>query len=210
MRMTRRVSCCSPPEVKYTFQKVSRSTYHRPLTSATLVAADYNMLTNFPPQSTTAAQTDLTRIGDTIMWKNLYLRYTLENETSTASMFSRVIIFAMDGFYTGSTAITNFWQNDTGNQVLFGLVNREVVRNVYYDKVHVINSQTVNTRSVLNPLKINLSPKNKRVVFAGGNQSPRDNSQILHMAVINYLPGVVTEGASGFLNASMHFYFTDS
>lgn len=195
------------PEVKYIRQDHSTDVAHRTGSSTTLGVSDYLLLFNYPSQGTSDTQ----RIGDSIKVKNIWIRFQLENVTNTNANSVRIIIFTLASGTPptpGTTSIASFWQTASTKQAILGTVNREVVQMVWYDKVHTILSQTLNTRTPTRVQNINIHLKKlSEVTFAGGGTAPRNMQQNFYVAFLAHNPGATIDGITGYMNLATTLYY---
>lgn len=177
-----------------------------------LAVADVKTLINFPAQGTT----DVTRIGDTIMAKKLYVRlflYQTDTQAQNASAV-RIIIFNLRTDLP-TTDIGAFWQSAIGPNSINGVVNREVVNKVFYDKV-VIFQPNVSGTSVGVSKGVYLKPKNINIsmrwpiVFAAGSQLPKDPRNKIFIHVTGFSDPPAAGVLLGQYSFNSNFYFTDS
>lgn len=197
------------PEVKYaTTDWRGQGVRHRLTATADLLVGDFQRIISFPAQGTT----DITRIGDTIMGKKLYVRLTIYQnaaaDSTTASIF-RVIVFNMKVTTATNVALNAFWQTSYPAQAINSIVNREVVNKVFYDKQHYLQSNTSGQSACLKTILININMR-WPIVFPGGTQIPKDPRNNIFIAVV----GFKTEGVDAALMAqwdvTSNFYFTDA
>jgi len=192
-------------EVKYTSMYQLDQIANRKVGSSTLSVSDYYGLITFPSQGTT----DVSRIGDTIMGRKLWVRFTVENVAANNSSCIRVIIFNSKNTALGGS-IADFWQASDDNPAITGVVNREVVNKVFYDKVITLNSTIASTRTVFKPINVNIAMR-WPIIFSNGGIVPKDPRNRIFMAALVYLPGATADNASqAFLNVRSNFYFTDA
>lgn len=195
------------PEVKYTRQDHSTDVAGRTTSTTSLGPSDYLLLFAYPSQGTT----DNTRIGDSIKIKNIWIRFQLENVTNVNANSIRIIIFTLSNGAPptpGTTTIASFWQVASGKQAILGTVNREVVHNVWYDKVHTILSQTLNTRTPTKMVNINIRLKKlSQVTFASGSADPKNITQRFYIAFLAHQPGASSDSLSGYMNLTTTMYY---
>lgn len=197
------------PEVKYApiFQAGQQITCQSAATS-TLLAANWVKAIDFPAQGTS----DITRIGDTIMGKKLYLRislFTSAAQLSTTNLY-RILVFNLKTFQTAATDIPGFWQNTCNRTALNAIVNREVVNKVFYDKQFVIKAPFSGGYCGLNKA-INLNINMRwPVIFPGGLTVPKDPRNIIYIGVAGFNYTAAENAALGFMDFKSNFYYTDS
>lgn len=171
-----------------------------------LDVSEVKLMTSFPAQGTT----DSSRIGDTIMGRKVYIRmfvYQPDARADNACMF-RIIIFNLK-FDLPTTNIANFWQVAIGPNSMTGLVNREVVNKVFYDKVVEIQPQINAKASYKKPRNINISMR-WPVIFSGGSTTPKDPRNRIYMHVCGYSATPVAGAILGAYCYSSNFYYTDA
>lgn len=193
------------PEVKYTSSTVSStdtSVYNRNADEQLLSLSDHFALFTYPLQGTT----DNTRIGDSLNPLKIYVRIMIRNATAvTAPAFMRVMIFTIDSAYNSST-INTFWQVTTPRNAYANVINLELVRKVYYDKVFPMN-MNYGTAPMSKFKKINIKLR-KPVVFSAGSTTAKNASDNFRIAVVGYSLGALNE-VVGYYNFQTRFYFTD-
>lgn len=171
-----------------------------------LDVTDIKSLITFPGQGTT----DSGRIGDTILGKKLYIRmfvYQPDARAGNACMI-RIIVFNLK-FDLPSNNIANFWQVAIGPNSMNGVVNREVVNKVFYDKVVVFQPQITDKAVYNKPKNINISMR-WPIVFSAGSTTPKDPRNRIYMHVCGYSDTPVAAAILGLYSFSNNFYYTDS
>lgn len=192
------------PEVKYTILSTTSplGIAVRYISSSSLSSSDYRTLFEFPAQGTSDTQ----RLGDTITPVKLWVRIVVNSISNVDSCVVRVIIFTMNQVV--SSTISNFFQASTINPAILGVVNREIVNKVYYDKMITLNRSDANNQ-LAKPRNINIKLR-KPIVFYNGSQTPRDPKNIFYIGYMMYIPTATTDSADkGFMNVHTNFYFTD-
>lgn len=196
------------PEVKYVATQMQLATNingcYNSTASANLATSFFSKATYFPSQGTT----DTTRIGDTIHPIKLWITTTFWNSPSYGNLLARIIVFSMNADYT-STAISAFWQSAINSPVCTGVVNREVVRKVYFDKQYVIKANYTSSAVYRKNININIRMK-KPIVFAGGQTTPKDPSNNLYIAYLFEDMENSTTVTVARVTTSSNFYYVDN
>lgn len=196
------------PEVKYTVRTTTfAGVWFRDANTSTLNSADYSELNSFPAAGTSDNQ----RIGDTILGKKLYIRMAFTSRTDSA--FVRVIIFNMRVVQSSTNAIAGFWQTEVGRPTVYGIINREIVNKVFYDKVKPFqNNLTTTTAASPRCLffkNLNISMK-WPVIFKSGTSDPKDPRNQLFIACIMSSPtGSADTISMGRLDVTCNMYYSD-
>lgn len=196
------------PEVKYVATMMQDQTNipgaYNSTASANLTSSYYGKATYFPAQGTT----DVTRIGDTIHPIKCWIYTTFWNNPTYSSIIVRIIIFSMNYDPSGAT-ISAFWQSAIKNPCITGVVNREVVRKVYFDKQYTIRANISSQAVLRKTVNINIRMK-KPIVFAGGQTTPKDPANNLFIA---YIPEELETNATATLmrvTTASNFYYVDN
>lgn len=196
------------PEVKFTSRTVTQpDVIFRDAVHTDLKVGDYIELNNFPTQGTS----DNTRIGDTIVGKKLYIRMAFTTRTDSA--FVRIIIFNMKKVISSSSDISAFWQASVSRPTIYGVINREVVNKVFYDKVKPFQNNFTTTLAAaprcLFFKNLNISMK-WPIIFSSGGTTPKDPRNQLFIACIMSSPTGSADGTNaGRLEVCTNFYFSD-
>lgn len=195
------------PEVKFTNKSQNfPDVVARDSNYTAMKTGDYIDLITFPSQ----AQTDTGRIGDTILGKKCYIRLGLT--TRIDSGYVRIIIFNMKREINTANDLDNFWQFNIGRQTIYGVVNREIVNKVFYDKVKTWQSNIANGNRALSFKQVNISMK-WPIIFAGGGIVPKDPRNTLFIACIGCTPVGTADTTPttkiARLDVACNFYFTD-
>lgn len=196
------------PEVKYTVRTTTLAdVWFRDATTSTLNSQDYSELNSFP----SAGTSDNQRIGDTVLGKKLYIRIAFTSRCDSA--FVRIIIFNMKSVQSSTNAIAGFWQTSVGRPAVYGIVNREIVNKVFYDKVKPFqNNLTTTTQASPRCLlfkNLNISMK-WPIIFKSGTSDPKDPRNQLFIACILASPTGSTDVISmGRLDVKCNMYYSD-
>jgi len=196
------------PEVKYKDLSTSIAIFNKKAATGNLSGSSWVKIINFPDQGTT----DLTRIGDTIMGKKLYARFTIWGSTVNGANSSlvRIIIFNVKATpLVAGNAVNGFFQQAVDRPAFNGIVNREIVNKVFYDKQHRVVPPYASDEYSFKTSNINISMR-WPIIFAGGSVIPKDSRNTLYVAAIGYSNNRVEDLSLGNLDVSTNFYFTDS
>jgi len=196
------------PEVKYKTYLTTGNFRTLVSSSSDLSNSDYFLFGAYPSQGTT----DGTRIGDTINPIKYWIRITFHNSIFSPVITSyqiRIIIFSMPVVVTTTGPITNFWQTTTQLPVTQGVVDREVVHKVYYDKKFVINQNFTDHVVMRKPLSIKIRLKNP-IVFNAGGTTPKQPRDVLYYSIFAYDTVSTTNSATGKFQFASSFYYTDA
>lgn len=164
-------------------------------------------LINHPPQGTT----DNNRIGDTIMGKKLYCRFTIycNDAQLTKTTLIRVIFFNSKEALAPGVDIPGFFQVSWGRPTINGIVNREGINKVFYDKTFIARGQRTADDWIHKPININISMK-WPIIYSGGNTVPKDLRNNVYCAVFGFSQSIADATTVGFIDCTTNFYFTDS
>lgn len=196
------------PEVKFTGASfiVSDIWNRDVLYGSDLKVGDFVQLNNFPSRGTG----DTDRIGDTVQGVKWYIRFALSSLTRVSSGYIRVIIFNLKETQAISAVVTGFWQSNVSRPTINGVVDREKVNKVFYDKVFAYRDQVAVTQTAIKFKTLNLSCK-WPVVFQGNTALPKDSRNRLFLAAIGCtIDGVSDTTSSGRLEGNCNWYFYDS
>lgn len=195
------------PEVKFTntaFTDVSIKNFKS--VAVDLDVSEIKSLCSFPAQGTT----DSTRIGDTILGKKLYIRMFLYQPDARAgnACMVRIIVFNLK-FDLPANNIAGFWQTSIAPNSMNGIVNREVVNKVFYDKVVVFQPQIADKAVYSKPKNINISMR-WPIIFSAGSTTPKDPRNRIYIHVAGYSDTPVAAAILGVYSLNANFYYTDS
>lgn len=196
------------PEVKFRFLNQTGDFRTLVTNASDLSNTDYRTLFIYPSQGTS----DSSRIGDTLTPVKFWTRITFHNSIFTPNIPSyqiRIIIFTLPNLQVTSSPIVGFWQTATQLPVTQGVIDREVVHKVYYDKRFVINQNFSGQTIMRKPLSINIRFK-KPIVFSNGSIVPKDARNIVYFAIFAYDTVTVTDAATGKFQIGTNFYYMDS
>lgn len=200
------------PEVKYTVLNayVESTFFNWNRTTATTQLGltggqnDYCQIITWPSQGTS----DTTRIGDTIRPIRLWIKYQLALTSSYKGCLVRVILFTLNTI-NNNGATQTFWQTAI-NSPIMGVPDREIVRNVLYDKIHTMNANIDGVITYFKSHDINIR-LSRPVVFVGGGTVPKNPADVIYMAILPALINNVSASvALVWANVTSRFYFYDN
>jgi hypothetical protein len=183
------------------------------VSQTSLDSGQYLSLTNAPGQELWPSQgvTDITRLGDHINFKKIWLKITLENDASPTSNLLRVIVFSCPEAIP-LTGLVGFWKFARAQPVINAQPDKELF-NIYYDRTFPVNTLVALQRKCNMPININIRPKRwlkYGIQFKpGGSIEPKSINNQLFIAVVGYEPGVTANGTCGYVNVNTNLYFTD-
>ena len=196
------------PEVKFV-STLSVGFYFKNLLaiSPTLPTASFILLNSFPGQGTLDTQ----RVGDTIMGKKLYMRIGVWATAAQCkfSNYLRLIIFNSRVDLPLADGITNFWQVPVGRSAVFGVVNREIINKVFFDKTIVLRSNMTGDYPKHKIQNVNIS-MNWPIIFAAGGVIPKDRRNNVYLATMGYTESEAEGFVLGYADITTNFYYTDS
>lgn len=197
------------PEVKYTVLPWAINLNvpnHFPTTASESIPAANNTINimTWPSQGTS----DITRVGDTIHPVKAWIRLVF-NKTNTAPQCTfRIIIYRHNKVLTSGIQ-ANFWQTAVTNPNM-GVVDREIVYKVLYDRVHVLNGTLTDEELVKKPIDINIRFR-KPVIFHNGSIIPKDPRDELHAVFVPMIPLNNSAAATPItMSATTRFYYFDN
>lgn len=202
------------PEVKYTTAVTWPfnlfGTRYLSVASAELPTSHFTRVVIYPSQGTT----DTSRIGDTIHPIKIWFRISIATELSVISgsprysAIVRIIIFTLPGNPL-TNPISQFFQAAVRNQTMDGVIDREVIKNVYYDKKHILNQNLIG-QSFTRIINLNIRMK-RPIVFSSGSTDPRDWSRNFYIACVPWNSGSQTSTDDvARVTCSASFYYYDN
>jgi hypothetical protein len=179
----------------------------RDIATTSLRTGDYINLITFPAQG----QSDSGRIGDTILGKKHYIRMSFTARLTSG--YYRVIIFNLKKEINTASDLPNFWQTSLARQATSGIINREVVNKVFYDKTRVFrfDQSGVASGTYANSFMTFNVAMNWPIIFSNGGLVPKDPRNNLFIACIgaSALGTTVDTVVCGTLVFNSNFYYTD-
>lgn len=198
------------PEIKYRdTQMLGLGVLNNTTNTATLPANSSRVIITFPDRGTTDQQ----RIGDTILGKKLYIRFTLNQIVAQATLACvvRIIIWNNKVDYDTTGDYPAFFQHSVQRQASNGIVNREKVNKVFYDRQFIMKPARASDIDFKKSVNYNISMK-WPIVFDGSAASTtvKDPRNKIYLTVIGYQPVTAELAAVCFCDIITNFYYSDS